>query len=179
MPKYVAFLRAINVGGTSLLKMDMLKKHFESFGLEKVQTYIQTGNVIFETKEMGPPKLEKMIDAELEKTLGYNIGIFLRTMDDVVSIAEKSPFKPGENETVHISFLAEKPGTAACKKLTTFNSAADKFLVKGREAYNLRHDREASVFSNQLIEKVLGVPATTRNQTTIKKIAEKYGYHQS
>lgn len=175
MQKFVAFLRAINVGGKSPLKMDVLKRHFESFGLEKVQTYIQTGNVIFESREQDSPELEKRIETELEKALGYNVGLFLRTMEEVVSIAGKSPFAPGEAETVHISFLAEKPGTAACKKLTTFNSAADEFQVKGREAYNLRHDRDASVFSNQFIEKVLGVPATTRNQTTIKKIAEKYG----
>lgn len=59
MQKYVAFLRAINVGGNSLIKMDVLKKHFESFGLDKVQTYIQTGNVIFESKERDASKLEK------------------------------------------------------------------------------------------------------------------------
>lgn len=100
--------------------------------------------------------------------------IFLRTIEEVVSIAGESPFEPKENETVHISFLAEKPGAAANKKLLTFNSAADEFLVQGREAYNLRHDRDASVFSNQFIEKVLEIPATTRNLTTIKKIVEKY-----
>jgi uncharacterized protein (DUF1697 family) len=174
MQKYVAFLRAINVGGTSILKMDVLRKHFESFGLENVQTYIQTGNVIFETKDKNNSGLEKKIETQLEKALGYNVAIFLRTMEEVVSIAEKSPFEPKENETVHISFLAEKPGVATGKKLLAFNSKADKFIVKGREVYNLRHDRDASIFSNQLIEKVLGVPATTRNQTTIKKIAEKY-----
>lgn len=174
MQKYVAFLRAINVGGNSLIKMDVLKKHFESFGLDKVQTYIQTGNVIFESKERDASKLEKKIESQLEKALGYSVTIFLRTIEEVVSIAGESPFEPKENETVHISFLAEKPGAATNKKLLTFNSAADEFIIQEREVYNLRHHRDASVFSNQFIEKVLEIPATTRNLTTIKKIVEKY-----
>jgi len=174
MQKYLAFLRAINVGGTSIIKMDELRKHFESFGLENVQTYIQTGNVIFETREKNTSKLEKKIESQLEKVLGYKVLIFLRTIQEVVSIANESPFEPKENETVHISFLGEKPGAAAGKKLLTYNSDADEFIVKGREVYNLRHDRDASIFSNQFIEKVLGIPATTRNLTTIKKISEKY-----
>ena len=174
MQKYVAFLRAINVGGTSIIKMDMLRKYFESFGLENVQTYIQTGNVIFETKEKNASLLEKKIESQLEKALGYNVAIFLRTMPEVVSIAGESPFEPKENETVHIAFLREKPGPKAVKELLTHDSKADEFIVKGREVYNLRHDRDASIFSNQFIEKVLGIPATTRNQTPIRKIAEKY-----
>ena len=174
MQKYVAFLRAINVGGTSIIKMDVLRKHFESFGLENVQTYIQTGNVIFETKETNASRLEAKIETQLEKALGYKVVVILRTMQEVVSIVDVSPFEPKENETVHIVFLHKKPGNQAGRELLTHNSKADEFILKGSEVYNLRRDRDASVFSNQFIEKVLGIPATTRNQTTIRKIAEKY-----
>ena len=66
-------------------------------------------------------------------------------------------------------------GPASLKrKLLTYNSEADEFIIKGKEVYNLRRDRDASVFSNPFIEKVLGIPAATRNLTTIKKVAEKY-----
>ena len=175
MQKYVAFLRAINVGGTSIIKMDALRRYFESFGLDNVQTYIQTGNVIFESNEKDSAGLEKKLEAHLEQALGYHMAIFLRTLDDVKAAAEKPPFEPQDGETVHVVFLHGKPGTRVGKDLAAHNSRADEFAVRGREVYNLRHVRDASVFSNQFIEKVLGVPATTRNLTTVRKIAAKYG----
>lgn len=174
MTKYIAFLRAINVGGNSIIKMDDLRKMFESFGLENAQTYIQTGNVIFESKVKDALLLEKKIESQLEKALGYNVNIFLRTMQEVTAIAEQCPFTPKENEAVHIAFLREKPDKKISQALLNHTSEADEFIVKGREAYNLRHDRDASVFSNNFIEKTLGIPATTRNLTTVRKIAEKY-----
>ena len=175
MQKFVAFLRAINVGGTSIIKMDALRSHFQSFGLDNVQTYIQTGNVIFETDEKDSARLEERLEMQLERALGYHVAIFLRTLKDVKAAAEKPPFEPQDGETVHVVFLHAKPGTRVGKDLATHNSPADEFAVRGREVYNLRHDRDASVFSNQFIEKVLGVPATTRNLTTVRKIAAKYG----
>lgn len=75
MEKYIAFLRAINVGGTKIIKMEDLKKHFESFGCVNVQTYINSGNVIFETKESAG--LEAKIEKQLEKALGYKVETFL------------------------------------------------------------------------------------------------------
>jgi len=174
MTKYIAFLRAINVGGNSIIKMDDLKKIFESFGLENVQTYIQTGNVIFESKVKDVPLLEKMLESQLEKALGYNVGIFLRTMQEVTAIASQCPFTSKENETVHVAFLREQPDKKTSQALLNHNSEVDEFMVQGQEAYNLRHDRDTSVFSNNFIEKTLGIPATTRNLTTVRKIAEKY-----
>jgi uncharacterized protein (DUF1697 family) len=174
MTKYIAFLRAINVGGKSIIKMDDLRKIFESFRLENVQTYIQTGNVIFESKEKDASLLEKKIESQLEKAVGYNVNIFLRTIQEVTVIAEQCPFTPKESETIHIAFLREKPDKKTSQALLNHNSEADEFIVNGREAYNLRHDRDASIFSNNFIEKTLGIPATTRNLTTVKKIAEKY-----
>ena len=174
MQKYVAFLRAINVGGTSIIKMDALRRHFESFRLENVQTYIQTGNVIFESNEEDASRLERKIEKQLEQILGYNVAIFLRTIDEVALIAKSPLFEPRADETVHVVFLHKKPGTKASRELSGRNSKADEFGVSGREVYNLRHDRGDSVFSNQFIEKALGVPGTTRNLMTIRKIVEKY-----
>jgi len=170
--KFVAFLRAINVGGTKIIKMDDLKRMFESFGLANVQTYIQSGNVVFESK--ASPTLETRIEAQLETTLGYRVETFVRDMDEVAGIAKKPPFEPKENETLHVVFLRQEPEKKAVQELLSHESKADSFLVHGREAYNLRHDRDASVFSNQFIEKILKLPGTTRNLNTIRKIVEKY-----
>lgn len=173
MPKYIAFLRAINVGGTTIIKMSDLKKTFESFQLENVQTYIQTGNVIFESEE-DPSTLEERIEQELEKASGKRIQLFVRTIREVVAIARDCPFHPQDGQTVHVAILDRKPERKSIEALMSLRSEADDFAVDGKQAYNLRRDRERSVFSNNFVEKVLGVPATTRNLTTIKKLAEKY-----
>jgi uncharacterized protein (DUF1697 family) len=174
MNKYIAFLRAINVGGTSIIKMDDLRKMFESFGLVNVQTYIQSGNAIFESDEKDASALEGRIEHQLEKSLGKKTQLFVRTMREVETIAKQPPFHPKENETLHIVFLRSKPNKKSEQALMSFKSTADDFIVKGRDVYNLRRDKDASVFSNNFIEKTLGVSGTTRNLTTIQKIVEKY-----
>ena len=171
MTKYIAFLRAINVGGTKIIKMDDLRKMFESFGLSNVQTYIQTGNIIFETK--ASPTLETKIEKHLEKTLGYYVEVFLRSMDEIENIISQNHFAPQPDDTLHVVFLREKPAKAQVDTLKKYNSPADEFAVSSREVYNLRHDRDTSVFSNNFIEKIFGT-ATTRNMTTLRKIFEKY-----
>ncbi len=174
MSKYIAFLRAINVGGTSIIKMTDLKKMFESFGLENVQTYIQTGNVIFESGEGNASKLEERIELQLEKAYGKRIQLFVRTMREVAAIADECPYDPKEGETAYVAVLQKKPDRKSEQTLLALCSNADDFIVKGKATYGLRRDRDKSIFSNALLEKILGVPATTRNLTTIKKLAEKY-----
>jgi uncharacterized protein (DUF1697 family) len=171
MTKYVTFLRAINVGGTKIIKMVELRKMFDSFGFGNVQTYIQSGNVIFETK--ASPTLEAKIERQLEEIWGQKTGVFLRSMEEIESIANQSHLKPKGDETLHVAFLREKPTKAMIEALKQYNSAADEFVVIGREVYNLRHDRDRSIFSNNFIEKIFST-ATTRNMTTIQKILEKY-----
>jgi uncharacterized protein (DUF1697 family) len=172
--KYVALLRGINVGGHAIIKMADLKHIFESLGLEDVQTYIQSGNVIFQSAENDENALITPIERQLENATGRRIQLFVRRMRAVQTIASKSPFAATDKETVHVTFLNEKPGRKAQDTLLALKSEADDFAFKGRELYNLRLDPGASVFSNNWVEKILNMPATTRNLTTITKIAEKY-----
>jgi len=174
MTKYIAFLRAINVGGHAIIKMTDLKQMFESLGMENVQTYIQSGNVIFESIEEDTASMEKQIEDQVEKTMGHKTRLFVRTIQEIQSIAKKSPLTAAGDETVYVGFLKEKPDKKLQEALLAFRSDADDFAVKGREFYNLRRDREKSVFSNNFVEKILKMPGTTRNLTVIKKIAEKY-----
>jgi len=174
MKKYIAFLRAINVGGTTIIKMTELKKMFESFGLENVQTYIQTGNVIFESDEGDASALEERIERQLEKAVGKRIQLFVRTMREVVAMAEECPYDPKDGETAYVAILQKETDKKSEQALVALCSEADDFVVKRKDAYILRRDRDKSIFSNNMIEKVLGVSGTTRNLTTIKKLAEKY-----
>jgi uncharacterized protein (DUF1697 family) len=171
--KYVAFLRAINVGGHAIIKMTDLKKMFESAGLANVQTYIQSGNVIFESDEV-LESFAQQIERQLEKAAEYKIEVFVRTMREVQAIAEKPPFQAQADETVFVSFLNNKPDKKSQQAVLDLKSDADEFAFKGRELYCLRRDREKSIFSGNLVEKLLKIPTTTRNLTTITKIVEKY-----
>jgi uncharacterized protein (DUF1697 family) len=174
MKKYIAFLRAINVGGTKIIKMEDLKKHFESFGCINVQTYINSGNVIFEAKESAV--LEEKIEKQLEKALGYKVETFLRTMDEVAEIVSKPAFEPQGDETQHVVFLRNRQSVdkKSEQNLLSLRSEADDFVIKGSEVYNLRRDRDASIFSNNFIEKTLKVEGTSRNINTLRKVVEKY-----
>jgi uncharacterized protein (DUF1697 family) len=174
MNRYIAFLRAVNVGGTTIIKMSDLKRMFESFGLEHVETYIQTGNVIFDSVEDGPSELEEQLERQLEETFGKRIRLFVRTPREVAKMVSACPFMPQDGETVYVAILDQRPDRKSITSLLSFRSNADDFAVIGKEVFNLRRDRDASVFSNNFIEKTLNVAGTTRNLTTIKKLAEKY-----
>ena len=174
MKKYVVFLRAINVGGAKIIKMDDLRKHFEAFGYVNVQTYINSGNVIIEAKES--TGLEEKIEKQLEKALGYKVEIFLRTMDEVAKITSKPAIEPQGDETLHVVFLknCQSIDKSSKQNLLSLRSEADDFAIQGNEVYNLRCDRDTSIFSNNLIEKTLKVKSTTRNINTLRKVVEKY-----
>jgi uncharacterized protein (DUF1697 family) len=174
MYRYIAFLRAINVGGTTIIRMSDLKRMFESFGLENVETYIQTGNVIFDSLENSASVLEEQIERQLEAAFGKRIQLFVRTIREVAAMVEECPFDPQEGETVYVAILDEKPAKKSTEALLLLRSEADDFAVKGKEVFALRRDRDRSIFSNNLVEKTLGIPATTRNLTTIRKLAGKH-----
>lgn len=174
MSKYAAFLRAINVGGHTIIKMADLKRMFESFGLENVQTYIQSGNVIFESDEENTDSLEQRLESRLEKASGFRIKFFVRTLRELRAIVSKSPFSVKGTETVFVAFLDQKPDPKNRQALLALKNEADDFAVKGHEVYHLRRDREKSVLAKTSIEKILKVPATIRNLTTLTKIVEKY-----
>src|SRR5512146_1206120 len=92
MPRYVAFLRAINVGGASAVKMETLRRLFEQLGFDAVSTYIASGNVIFETPARSATALEDRIEEALMQLLGHEVTPFVRTMPDLARIAAFAPF---------------------------------------------------------------------------------------
>jgi uncharacterized protein (DUF1697 family) len=177
MPKYVALLRAINVGGHTV-KMDHLRKLFEAVGLANVETFIASGNVIFDSKSKDTLALERKIEKHLQETLGYEVKTFVRAISDLAAVANYKPFSDSELNThaLYIGFIAESPTAAAKQKLLSFISEVDDLHVYGREVYWLcRTTRMSdSSFSGALAEKSLGMRVTFRNSTTVKKLAAKY-----
>ncbi|HEY2982304.1 MAG TPA: DUF1697 domain-containing protein [Anaerolineales bacterium] len=173
--RYVAFLRGINVGGHKIIKMEALRRTFESWGLSNVSTFIQSGNVIFDSNKVGAQALESKVASQLAVSLGYPVGIFLRTTRALAAIAAHPPFDMAETDILYIAFLHARPTRAAQSALLALQNDVDELAVKGREAYWLRHrDLGESRLASNFLEKALGMPATARNMTSIRKIVEKY-----
>jgi uncharacterized protein (DUF1697 family) len=172
--RYVAFLRAINVG-SHIVKMDRLRSLFEELGFTNVETFIASGNVIFESLSTDTEKLEKAIERHLRQALGYEVATFVRSTAEVCSIAAHQPFgEPGE-ESIYIALARSTPATELQAKLIGLRNEIDDFHVRDREVYWLcRTSMSKSQFSGARLEKVLGMPATLRNVTTMQRLAAKY-----
>ena len=179
MTKYVALLRAINVGGHTV-RMDHLRSLFEAIGFANVETFIASGNVIFDSKSGDQLALERKIEKHLQETLGYEVKTFVRAISELKAVAAYKPFSEAElskkGHALYIGFVADNPGVQAKQKLLSFCGEIDDLHVQGREVYWLcRTTRMSdSKFSGALLEKILGMRATFRNSTTIRKIAAKY-----
>jgi uncharacterized protein (DUF1697 family) len=178
MPRYIAFLRAINVGGHTV-KMDALRELFTGLDLRNIETFIASGNVIFETADEDARALEQRIEAHLLQSLGYKVATFLRSTSELAAVAAHQPFPPAELEQpghyLYIAFLPSPPSEEPHRKLLTFTCEVDEFHVHGREIYWLcRKKISDSTFTGALLEKTIGMPATLRNVTTVRKLAAKY-----
>src|SRR6266850_5206911 len=178
MPKYVAFLRAINVGGHTV-KMDQLRDLFKGLGFKNVETFIASGNVIFESPSKSATALEKKIESCLLKALGYEVVTFVRAVSELAGIADYKPFSHSDlnakEHTLYIGFLITEPSQTAKEKLLSLTTKVDDLHVNGREFYWLcRTKFSESQLSPALLAKALGMPATLRNLTTVKKLAAKY-----
>lgn len=179
MPQYVAFLRAINVGGHTV-KMDRLRTLFEELRFSGVATVIASGNVVFSTSTITTGALESRIESRLASALGYDVATFVRLVSDVPAIAALRPFPaaalpPPDAGAVWIGFLKAEPPADARRRFEALSSDLDRLRVAGREVYwSCRTRMSESVVSSARLEKVLGAPATFRNVTTVRKIAETY-----
>jgi uncharacterized protein (DUF1697 family) len=176
MPRYVAFLRAINVGGR-VVKMDQLRTLFEVLKFKQVETFIASGNVLFDTRTDDPEAIEQRIEKQLERALGYEVLTFVRSPAEIAAAAAYEPFgDPAALPPAHatyIGFLKAKPSDKARQKLLGYRSEIDDLHVREREVYwrSIKSLRE-SLFTGALLEKTLG-PATMRNVTTVRKLAAK------
>ncbi len=177
MARYIAFLRAINVGGHTV-KMDRLRELFEALGLTHVETFIASGNVLFDASSKNTQALEKKIEKHLADALGYEVATFIRTADEVVAVSKYEPFEP-EPETnkamLYVAFLKEQLGEDLKTKVMAFTSPMDAFHLHGRELYWLcRISSHESKFSAAALERAIKQPATFRNINTAKRLAAKF-----
>jgi uncharacterized protein (DUF1697 family) len=174
--KYVAFLRAINVGG-HVVKMEVLRAHFASLGFSNVETFIASGNVIFESKAK-PASMQTKIERHLRESLGYEVATFIRTLAKVQAVSQYQPFTAAAVKSAGalcVGFLDGQLDDKACEALMRMKTDIDDFHVHGREVYWLCLNKQSeSTFSNAKFERTLKVRATFRGVNTIAKLSAKY-----
>ena len=170
MPTYAALLRGINLGARNKVAMADLRKLMAEVRAEEVQTYVQSGNVVFRSSVRGAPKLERAIEERIRSDLRLDIAVLVRSASELAALVDGDPF--GDPEKTHVTFLAEKPAAARVSALDPDRSPPDEFRVIGREVYlRCPNGYGRSKLSNAYFEKQLDVAATTRNWRTVTKLA--------
>ena len=169
----IAFLRGINIGPRQRVKMPELRALMEGLGHKNVETLVQSGNVVF-TSRAAPKTLEKQLETEIEKGLGVDPKVVVRTRDELAAAIEASPFDvPDDPRNLHVTFLSGEPDAAAVKKLEDADLGDDELAFLGREIYVLyANGMGRSELAKQLGRTKLGVAATDRNWNTVTKLLE-------
>jgi uncharacterized protein (DUF1697 family) len=172
---WVAFLRGINVGGHKPIKMDALKKMFESLRNRNVATVLASGNVVFETTATSAPKIAAEIENKLKQSFGYEIGVMVRTIDQIRALSKADPFKRTKitpNTRLYVTFLSEKPTTKLRIPYTSPEKDFQILRVSPSEvcsALTVSPGR-GTTEAMKILEKEFGRNLTTRNWNTVGKI---------
>lgn len=169
---YISMLRGINVSGHKTIKMQQLKELYESLGFTDVATYIQSGNVVFGSKEKNSSAVSTAIAAAIKKKFGFDVTVIIRQSDELKTIIRKNLFvgRNGIDERrLFVTFLESKPALALVKALSPLTAKSnDEYHIIGKEVYlHCPVSYGKSVLSNTFFEKQLNVAATTRNWNTV------------
>jgi len=174
MPVYIAMLRGVNVGGHKRMKMDELRTSCEALGFEKVQTYVQSGNVVYKTAKQAPISLSKKLADRIVKDFGFSASVITRTGDEIGKVIQDNPLlkeKGIDVERLHVTFLSEVPSAVALKTLDGLPQKPDQFCCLKKEIYiHCPNGYGQTKLTNNLFEKQLAVVATTRNWQTVNSL---------
>lgn len=175
MIKYVALLRALNVGGASVIKMADLKKMFESFDLDEVSTYIQSGNVIFKSKEKNQEKLAAKIGKDIKGYWKKELKVFVFNSAQLRKAADHNPFEPEKHEKeqiCHLMFLSAKPSATSKKALMEQQGKEYRFAFWDKVFYYAYSRDLAGKRRSVNFEKILGVYGTARTWKVVEALIE-------
>ncbi len=174
MPTYIAMLRGINVTGSKIIKMEALRASMSALGFKNVQSYVQSGNLIFEAPNASIATLSAKIERKIMSDFGHAVPVFLRTPKEMSEIIKRNPFPkdPAIDQTrLHVTFLADAAPKTAAELLQPLAAGAEQIRVIGREIYlYCPLGYGTSKISNNAIEKKLSIGATTRNWRTTQTL---------
>jgi uncharacterized protein (DUF1697 family) len=173
MNTYISMLRGINLGNKTIRMAD-LKSLYESLGFVDVRTYVQSGNVVFESSEPDSEKLETLIEEQIEKSYVFQVATFVRDKDYFKKVIDNNPFVNERHEDpvrLHVTFLYKSPGQPDLAQLATPKGETDEFAMGEKEIYLFcPNGYGRTKLSNTFFEKKLKVPATTRNWNTVNAL---------
>ena len=176
MTVLISLLRGVNVGGHHMIKMDALRALYESLGLRDVQTYVQSGNVVFKSAGRDLGALRKRIESAIERSFGFRPDVMIRTTSDLRDVIARNPFATRRGldpSRLLVTFLLTDPGQEARDKVLLIKTDPEELRIDGREVYvYYPNGMGRSKLSPALIEKTLKVSGTARNWNTVTKLLE-------
>jgi uncharacterized protein (DUF1697 family) len=174
MERYIAFLRGINVSGQKLLKMEALRKVLSDNGFTDVKTFIQSGNVIFSSAITDSKHLILEMEDLIEKHFGFRTDVILRRHSEIESVLntlEVIKLKQGEDRKYYITFAKEEYSVHLKVPLFSKNQDVEIIYHNSKDFISVSTEFKGNFgFPNSFIEKLTGIPATTRNPNTLEKI---------
>ncbi len=174
MPKVIALLRGINVGGQKPVPMAALRACIKPVATGEPLTYVQSGNVVFETPTKAGPELRQEIERRIKRQFGFPVVVLLRTPRQLAELLERNPYLKSPNtdrQRLYVVFLADRLGAESVKRLEKFKNGEEHFEIAGDHIYlhyPLGYGR--AKLNNNVFERVLSVQATTRNWKTVTEL---------
>lgn len=154
--------------------MEELKKSFELLKFENVKTYIQSGNVIFESLERNPASVASFLENQIKKTFGFDVTVILRTTSELINLVSSAPYTPEmmrETKFLYIVLLSDKPNPSDFKQIDIAKYLPDQFFLRGKELYlYLPNGAGRTKLSNTFFENKLKVRGTMRNWYTLNEL---------
>lgn len=174
MPTHIALLRGINVSGQKLIRMKELSAILSNLGYQHVQTYIQSGNIVFQSETSDEVQLADQISRQIDKVFGFEVTVFVRSVSYLETIIGKSPFKNRDDfelKKCYYVFLSKEPEAHLIQELQEKNYENERFNIENQclYLYCIKGAGEAKLTNNE-IQKRLGVKATSRNHNTVQKL---------
>lgn len=175
MKKFIALLRGINVSGQKEIKMSDLKLLFEEIGFKDVQTYIQSGNVVFSSKEISVDKLELKISSIIKRKYGFDVKIVVISPEEMEYVLKNNPFlkKKKDEDKLYVTFLSKIPSDENIENMHSIDYSPEEYFIEGKHLYLFVPNGYGKArINNNLFENKLKVSGTTRNWKTVKAISE-------
>jgi len=174
---YIAFMRAINVGGHQIIKMDALSRMFTAAGCANVRTYIQSGNVAFDAPTAEPQSVAARIANQLHQSLGYEVTLVALPLSELAAMVKSDPFKripSGPDVALCATFMATEPARKPKLPLIWEKELIEVFDFRRQTVFSFSRRKANGWFGfpNQFIEKEFAALGTTRKWNTVVKIVD-------
>lgn len=173
MPAAISLLRAVNLGSRNRMNMGDLRAVYDALGFTSVKTYLQSGNVVFDTNQRNGPALVRRIEDAIEQAFGFRPDVINRSLPEMRDVVARNPFPGREASKLLVTFLADDPGEAARAIVRAIPVAPEELHASGRELYIYYPNGQGrSKFPAAAVGKALGVKGTARNWNTVTALLQ-------